>query len=351
MIRVAMDATPAITGRTGIARYVTELAAALPAHGVEPHLFAVGRASIPPPAGCRHLRVPARLIHRAWAARLPPSAERLTGPVDVVHATSLLPPTTRQPVVVTVHDLDALEHPEHHPSRSTRAMQSLVRNLRRADLVITDTEAVALDLARYGVERDRVAVVPLGRADLGPPASSRVHDGPFLLAVGEQMPRKNLGTLLRAIARVPSLPPLVHAGPPGSDTLRLEALVDELRLADRVTFLGFVEPAVLARLLQDAVALCFPSTAEGFGLPVLEAMAAGLPVVASDLPVVREVSGGHALLVPSDDVDAWTEALERIVDDEAGRRSLIEPARLQASGYTWERCASLTVDAYRRVLP
>ena len=294
VIRVAMDATPAIAGRTGIARYVLDLAAALPEQDVEPRLFAVGRASVAPPPGCRHLRIPARIIHRAWAAGLPPSAERIAGPVDVVHATSLLPPTTRRPVAMTVHDLDALDHAELHPDRSTRAIRALVRHLDRADVVLAVSRATADDLVQRGVERDRIVVTPNGRVELGAPLAVRVQDGPFVLAVGEQMPRKNLALLLHVWARAPELPALVHAGPFGSDTARLESLVDELGLAGRVRFLGYVEREVLARLLLDAQALCFPSIAEGFGLPVLEAMAAGLPVVASDLPVIREVTGGHA---------------------------------------------------------
>ena len=349
-MRVAMDATSAIAGRTGIARYVLELSAALPEQGVEPQLFAVGRASVAPPPGCRHLRIPSRFVHRAWAARLPPSAERIAGPVDVVHATSLLPPTTRRPLVMTVQDLDAIDHPELHPARSVRALRATLRHLDRAGTVLAISEATADDLVDRGVERDRIVVTPLGRVELGAPAPTRAHDGPYVLAVGEQMPRKNLALLLRVWAQVPELPPLVHAGPPGSDTARLEALVQELGLTDRVRFLGYVTPAVLARLLVDALALCFPSTAEGFGLPVLEAMAADLPVVASDLPVLREVTGGHALLVPAADADAWADTLARVVADEVLRRGLIEPARVRAAMYTWKRCAALTADAYRRVM-
>jgi glycosyltransferase involved in cell wall biosynthesis len=350
-MRVAMDATPAVAGRTGIARYVLDLAAALPEHDVEPRLFAVGRASVPPPPGCRHLRIPSRIVHRAWAARLPPSAERIAGPVDVVHATSLLPPTTRRPLVMTVHDLDAIDHADLHPDRSTRAVRSLVQHLDLADVVLAVSQATADDLVERGVDRDRIVVTPNGRVELGAPTASRVQEGPYVLAVGEQMPRKNLATLLRVWAQAPELPPLVHAGPPGSDTARLEVLVQELGLGDRVRFLGYVGVDVLARLLLDARALAFPSTAEGFGLPVLEAMAAELPVVASDLAVLREVTGGHALLVPAHDVDAWTDALSRAVDDEALRRGLVEPARAQAATYTWARCAALTAAAYRRALP
>ena len=345
-----MDATPAIAGRTGIARYVLDLAERLPGAGVEPHLFAVGRAAVPPPPGCRHLRIPARIVHRAWAARLPPAAERITGRVDLVHATSLLPPTTRRPIVMTVHDLDAIDHAELHPRRSTRALDALVRHLDRAAVVLAVSETTADDLVRRGIERERIVVTPNGRVELGPPAAARVQDGPFLLAVGEQMPRKNLSALVRTWAACPALPPLVHAGPAGSDTARLQALVQELGLAGRVRFLGYVDPPVLSRLLRDARALCFPSVAEGFGLPVLEAMAAGLPVVASDLPVIREVTAGHALLVPSGDVDAWAGAVTRVLDDDALRDELVAAGRVRASTYTWERCAELTAAAYRRVL-
>ncbi|MBA2496385.1 MAG: glycosyltransferase family 4 protein [Acidimicrobiia bacterium] len=350
-LRVAVDATPVVCGRTGIAAYVRELVAALPGHDVAPLLFSVGRAHQPVPAGCRHLPVPSRIVHRSWGLGGPPRAELIAGGRPaLVHATSLLPPTSRRPVVATVQDLAALERPDLHPERSVRQLRALVAHLHRAVIVLAISEATAEVVAGHGVDRSRIVVTPLGLVGLGDAALGRVVDAPYLLAVGEQMPRKGLDLVLEALAADPALPDLVHVGPEASGTAELRAAVERLGLGHRVRFLGFVPGAELSRLVRDADALVYPSLAEGFGLPVLEAMAVGTPVVASDLPALREVAGDAAVLVPAGDVGALATGIGQVLSDDALRVRLRTAGPARAATFTWDRCAALTAVAYNRAL-
>lgn len=351
-LRVALDATPRLTGRTGAALYVEQLELALQAAGVTTSTFAVGRAAVPPPPGCRHLRVPTRIIHPLWARGLPPRAEHLAPGVDLVHATSLLVPPTRRPLVIHVHDLAAAEHPDLHPPRIRAQTRTLVRQLHRASAVTALTAATGRAVAALGFPSDRIVVTHSGLVGLPEPGGPPPVRGPYLLAVGEVHPRKGLDVLLRAMADadLDEEVSLVHAGPPGAAMEGLLALAAELGLADRVRFLGYVEREVLAALVAGALALCFPSWSEGLGLPVLEAMAMGTPAVASDIDAVREVCGDNALLVPPGDVAAWAAAIGRIVGDDALRGRLRVGGERQAGLFTWERCAETTLQAYALAL-
>jgi glycosyltransferase involved in cell wall biosynthesis len=143
---------------------------------------------------------------------------------------------------------------------------------------------------------------------------------------------------------------LVLAGPDAGQRAHLARLAASLGIRARLTLLGRVSDAVLAALYRDAVALCFPSLAEGFGLPVLESMAAGLPVVATDIEVVSEVTGGAALLVPPGDIPALSRALEQVSRDEQLRQHLADLGRTRAQRFTWEATAKATVTAYERAL-
>ncbi len=350
-MQVALDATPVISGWTGISIYVSELVAALQARGVTPRLFAVGRAVAPVPPGCKRFPVPARIVHRSWARGGPPLAEWITGPVDVVHSTGLLPPSTRKPVVATVHDLVALDHPTLHTRRLVAQTEALVRHLDRVAVIIVDSVATSVTLERRGVSKDRIAVAYPGLPRLPAPKPERVIDAHFLLAVGEQMPRKGLRTLLEAFA-VADLDDLllVHAGPESSQTRELFAFTEELGVAERVRWLGFVSREQLAALYRDAVALCYPSVAEGFGFPVLEAMACGTPVIASDIPPVREVAGDAALLVPVGDVGAWANAVQQVLRDAVLRERMTSVGAERAACFNWHNCAASIVEAYGRAL-
>jgi glycosyltransferase involved in cell wall biosynthesis len=252
--------------------------------------------------------------------------------------------------VATVHDLAAIEEPDLHPPRSVAQQRARLAMLAKAEVVVSNSYATASALVRYGIEGHRIVVSQLGLSPLPSPADHGVS-GPFVLAVGELSGRKGHATLLEAFASARLGPVrLVLAGPDAGQGRRLAELAARLAITDRCVLLGRVSDAVLAGLYRDAAALCFPSLAEGFGLPVLEAMAAGLPVVASDLEVIREVAGDAALLVPTGDAARICSALERVVDDEDLRRRLVEKGQTQSHRFTWESTANATVSAYHRAL-
>jgi glycosyltransferase involved in cell wall biosynthesis len=352
-VRVAFDVTPVISGRTGIARYVTQLTAALEALSVELRRFAVGRSAFPLPSNTTHIRVPARLVERWWRAIPWPVLEQLAGSADLVHASGLLVPRTRRPLVVTVHDVAALRYPELHPARHVFKQQVLLAALDRASVIVTVSHATADDLAHLGIEDERLVVAPLGVTLLPKPElpapDENIGRG-YLLAVGETSPRKRYSVLLRALARLGGDVRLVIAGPPARDEIRLQSLVAALGVSPRVTRLGLVSDAALAGLYSGALALCFPSVAEGFGLPVLEAMAAGLPVLASDIPATRELAGNAALYVSGDEEQAWADAIESVISDAPLRARLAEAGRQRAAEFTWQRTATATLSAYRLAL-
>jgi len=397
-MKVGLDATPLLGPQTGVGRYVAALAAALAGRpGPEPAEVVLvpfswrGTADLPRVAAglgeaeggperdgpaarpgrlrCGRRRVPARLLQAAWA-RLPvPPVEWLAGPVDVFHATNFVaPPARRAASVVTVHDLSYLRYPEMVTAASARYAQLVPRALGRGATVCTPSAAVAAEVAEtYRLAPERLVVTPLGvgplwrRAVRPDPAWLAAHDLPerYLLFVGSREPRKNLPTLLAAYrsllgGRVPpaagpggggAVPPLVLAGPPGwGEALDLAGLP-----AGAVRTPGYLATQDLARLVAGAAALAFPSWYEGFGLPALEALACGTPVVAADLPALREVLADQAELVPPGDADALADALLRVLDDPGG-----EPARAarraRAAGFTWDACARATLDAYHRAL-
>ena len=345
---MAFDVTPVISGSTGIARYTTQLADALERNGTEVRRFAVGRAAFPVPSGARHLQVPARALERWWRMVEWPRAEQLVHGAEVVHATGPLTPATHRPLVVTVHDVAALRYPDLHPPRHVSQQRAQLKALGQAAAIAAVSASTADDLANLGIPADRIVVTPLGLTPLPDPVSSPNRPEPgYLLAVGETSPRKRYPTLLRALAQLDGELRLVMAGPPGGDEQRIQELISELGLTSRVQRFGPVSDASLSALYERAAALCFPSIAEGFGLPVLEAMACGVPVVVSDIPVMHEVAGqAAAIYVPVDDTSAWAAALAEIAALNDRRDAFAEAGRAQASTFTWDRTAEATLRAY-----
>jgi glycosyltransferase involved in cell wall biosynthesis len=222
--------------------------------------------------------------------------------------------------------------------------------VRAAGAVITPTHAVAAEVAdTYRIGADRVVVTHLGVDsswfETAPPTPPELPKE-YILAVGTLEPRKGLDVLLTAyralLANSPDRPPLVLVGPPGWGPALSTAGVP----ADRVIRPGYVDGPTLRGIVAGATVLAFPSRYEGFGLPPLEALAAGTPVVASDLPATREVLGGHARLVPPADADALAAALHSVIADPptAEARHL---AREHAATFGWRRCAEQTAAVYR----
>jgi len=349
---IALDLTPAITGRTGIARYVTEMAAALPAVGADVRPFTLGRsvvdASDTMPAGTRHVRVPLRVLDRMWRMTGRPRIETIVGSVASVHASGPVLVPSRAPVVGVAYDLAALDHPELHPRRDVDQLRRYVEGLRYAAAVVAISRATADRVVAAGVPASRVHAVPIGRTPFPEPVDPPLAARSYLLAVGAPVPRKGFDALVRALPAVGELP-LVIVGHPGSDDERLAALAASLGVSDRVRRVTDADDAALAGWYRDAGAVVVPSVEEGFGLPVIEAQAAGVPVVATDLEVFREVSGGHALLVPAGDDDALGDAILEAVASGASIRAGIDRARVNAERFTWPACASATAEIHRAV--
>jgi len=281
-----------------------------------------------------------------------PRIESVTGPIDLQHATSIIPMASAPtlPLVVTVHDLAFLRHPRYFTSRGrdvfARAL-SLVR--RRAALVLCSSRATFEDCAANGFEPERLRLVPLG-VRLRVSSSTQVAQAraryslpaEYVLFVGTLEPRKNLPRLLDAHQSLGSgVPPLVVAGAAGWENDDITARLASTR---NVMFIGHVDDADLPAVYAGAQALCYPSLMEGFGLPILEAMSQGTPVVTSLGTSTEEVAGGAAVLV--DPLSASSIA-EGVRDALARRSELSQLGIERAKGATWDATASLVARAYR----
>ena len=360
-LRVVLDATPLLGPRTGVGRYVENLVRELAALGtldVVATAFTLRGAgalpaAVPPAVRVRHRPAPARALQAAWDRLDLPPVEWLAGRADVVHGTNfVLPPLRRATGVLTIHDLSYLRYPETVAAASLRYRTLVPRGLRRAAVVLTPSHAVADEVRAEYALGDRVVATPLGVDpawfDAVPfaPAELAARGLPprYLLFVGSVEPRKGLPALLAALRELHAedrdTPPLVLAGPPGwGPALETAALP-----AGAVVSAGYLESADLRRLVAGAALLAFPSRYEGFGLPPLEAFATGVPVVASDLPVVREVTGSLATLVPVGDVPALAGALAKVLAGPADPEAL----RAHARGFSWAATARATYSAYMR---
>jgi glycosyltransferase involved in cell wall biosynthesis len=347
--RVGFDLTPVISGATGIARYVTQLRAALRPLDAELREFAVGRSAFAVPPGTRHVRIPGRMLVAWWRLGGRPYIESLISPVDLIHATGLFLPATHRPLVITVHDLAVLRHPELVPRRHARQQRGLIRRLPAAAAVVAVSATTAQDVVDLGVDPARVVVAPLGVTPLPEPTplpKALRPSGQYLLTVGETGPRKGYSVLIHALARLKQDLDLVMVGPAGRDEERILRLATELGVGRRLRRLGEVDDGTLASLYRGALALCFPSIAEGFGLPVLEAMAQGTPALVSDLPVMREVAGSAATYLPPEDASEWAEAIQALTSDSTLRERLGDAGCRRAGEFTWERTAQATLEAY-----
>jgi glycosyltransferase involved in cell wall biosynthesis len=354
-LSVGLDVTAAITAGTGLARYTEELWRALARRAdLEVRAFALGRGSMRDfglPLRRRHL--PLRVLRPLWRRLGYPRAEVFCGRVDVVHTLALMPAPTRMSQVATIHDVLPITHPHLYPPGAAQLSREELTAAARADVIVTTCEATAAEIARVGdLERERILVAPPGPLKVLPASETRTHGvGPYVLAVGVVTPRKGFDVLATAAKLLgESCPPVLIAGPDwwGADQVRETiAASDPVR---RVKLLGRVDDGTLAALYRDATVVCHPSRAEGFGMTCLEAMAAGAALVATDLPSVRELVGGSALLVPADDADALAAGLEELLADGERRRALGEAARSLASTYSWDRAAEHVVGAYRTVV-
>ena len=373
--RIAIDASRlSVAERTGTERYSYELLAALARidHWHPYTLYTNGLPAALPPLGpnfaLRSLPLP-----RLWThARLGPALARERPALLFVpaHVVPLLHP----PSVVTLHDLGYLAFPTAHPARRRLELHLTTRwSLHAARRVIAISQATKADLVRhYGADPARITVVYHGLSPSFRPTNDPavlVRHGlqqpgeaaprPYFFYVGTLQPRKNLARLLDAFASAnqrlaaspDERPLLVLAGRRGwlAETIMQRATA--LGLRDRVRLLGYVPDADLPALLSGALAFAFPSLYEGFGMPVLEAMACGTPVLTSTTSALPEVAGDAALLVDPTDTNALAAALARLATDAPLRTALRIRGLSRAAQFTWERCARETLAVLHASLP
>jgi glycosyltransferase involved in cell wall biosynthesis len=307
-----------------------------------------------PPVSVAMLPLPRVALYESWHYGRRPKVQRATGAIDVIHATYAAIPPRSAPLVVTVHDLAFLHDRSHFTRHGIRFFErSLELTRRDADLVVVPSKATADDCVAHGIDEDRLRVVPWGievdptdAAEVSAARTERGLDRPYVLWTGTIEPRKNLPTLLKAFAQVRGDVDLVLVGPRGWNE-DLDALLAPVR--SRVHVLGFVQPAALKPLYAGAAVFCYPSLREGFGLPVLEAMAQATPVVTSASTSTAEVVGEAGLVVEPTDARAIAAAIESLLDDHERATALGRAGAARARTFTWERTAAQLVGAYREV--
>jgi glycosyltransferase involved in cell wall biosynthesis len=304
-------------------------------------------------------KVPVRGLVWAWNRLEWPPIEWLAGTHDVVHSQSpLLIPTAGAAQVVTIHDLDFLRHPDQMSAEIKRDYPALARShATRAHAVIVSSKYAAGEVTReLQIHQSRVHVCPPGRPAWADDVRRRRSEvgfrGKHILFMGTLSLRKNVGTLLEAYARlrtiVPDAPPLVLAGHRTAASARWEARTEDASLKGHVTITGYVDSAQKIDLYADAAMLVLPSYEEGFGLPVLEAMACGVPVIVSDRGSLPEVAGAAAEPIDPDDAEGFARRMQALLTGDA--RANIERGIAQASKYSWPACAEAARRAYQSAI-
>ena len=396
MSRVTIDITPAVHQSAGIGRLTREVVRQLIASGTELartgydfRLFCMGAPFSQSDQGRnprdadslfrdRATNIPVitgklsdRWMYRLWfRARLPIPVELFAGTSDLYHATDfVLPPVfLHVKTVLTVHDLTFERDPNSAPPRLLPFLKRVVpQSARRATHIVADSLATAHDLSDlYGIPESKITTIYSGVDARFKPATTvswqpqqdaalrlryQIGNEPFVLAVGTMQPRKNHLALVRAFSKINIADVnLVIAGGKGWLYEEVLAEIRRLGLSQRVKLIGFVDDADLPALYRAAAVFAFPSLYEGFGLPPLEAMASGVPVVASNASSLPEVIAAAGLLVPPHDVDALADALVRALTDQVWRQQVIPAGIARASQFTWQRAAEQLLEVYRNAL-
>jgi glycosyltransferase involved in cell wall biosynthesis len=375
-VRFGFDLRPFLKEETGVGIYYRNLLFELAALDRDNEYllfsaswkdrFPAGR--IPPFARrrFRDVKLPVRLVDALWSNWERPRLELFFGgKLDLTHSPTPLLLPARGRKVVTVYDLFFLDFPDK-ADRQARAhfARRIASALERADGIVTISRFTRDELlAKFDLPEAKVRVIHLGidprfGESLAEPELRGLSEryrlpGEYLLFAGALEPRKNLPILVESFARVRDRRPgcgLVLAGRAGADLRAVEAKIASLRLDGAVRILGYVPEPELRGLYQAAAGFVYPSACEGFGLPLLEAMAAGCPVAASAAGAIPEVAGEAALLFPPGDAEACAAALLRLLEDETLRRSLIDRGRRRVREFSWTRTARETLAFYGDVL-
>ncbi|MET1079405.1 MAG: glycosyltransferase family 1 protein [Pseudomonas sp.] len=376
-LSVALNASILRAPRTGIGQYLVELVEALTSTAeYELKLFNGWRwldelpaASLP--GYSRWASLARRYVPNAYRVRRWTEQRRFdravaAQPVALYHEPSLWPLEFEGPMVMTLHDLTHVHYPETQPRDRLREIERHAgRAVQRAQRILVDSQFIAGELCDYyGLTPERVVVAPLGCAARFHPRDSAILREPlqalglepdgYLLCVGTLEPRKNLGVALRAYRGLPAALrarfPLLIVGMAGWHPDRLAPELAEALRSGQVRLLGYQEDEMLARLLAGARVLLFPSLYEGFGLPVLEAMASGTPVVVGNCPALAEVAGTAGAYADCHDPRAYGLAVQRLLEDPAEWQARRDAGLRRAADFSWARCAQITAGVYRQAV-
>jgi glycosyltransferase involved in cell wall biosynthesis len=353
-MKIALDAMPLASQLTGVGHYTFELAASLALVAPDDEFTLISPENLKPNA----------LNRRWWSVGLPLYLSRSS--FDLFHGTNYeIPFWSRRPSVVTIHDLSLFLHPEAHQQRLVRrARRRLPWMAKLAARIITPSNSVKAEVCEtLKVSPDKVAVTPEA-----PRSTFKRREGDdvtklrrrlgigedFILFVGTVEPRKNLHRLVEAfdqLLRTTSLSPqLVIAGGQGWLMDDFSAVIKQKKLEDRICLTGYLQDEELAALYSSCKAFVYPSLYEGFGLPPLEAMACGAPVITSRIPAISETVGSAARLVDPRDVNDLTGAIAELLSDEIARRHFAEAGAEHVKKFTWEQTALKTLEVYRQIL-
>ncbi|QRX84525.1 glycosyltransferase family 1 protein [Glaciimonas sp. PAMC28666] len=376
-VQLAINAVALLSPLTGIGQYtyhlISELHQLLPR---PPHLFYATSWSqelrtTPLPHLDAFKRLAKRFLPRArLLSRLVQQSHFSRGikerGIELYHEPNFLAFRYRGPSVVTVHDLSWVRHPETHPPERVRALQTMLpKVLAKADHILVDSEFVRGEvMTHYGISGDRVSAVLLGVKPEFRPASALLCDavltplqltyGRYILAVGTLEPRKNLSSVLQAFALLPEAVrrhyPLVIAGGKGWGMAQFTADVRQMIERGEVRLTGYVAQDDLPLLYAGARMLVYPSLYEGFGLPPLEAMASGVPVISSNRASMPEVIGTAGVLLEPLDVNAISIQMQQLIEDVAYHQRLSVAGRARSLEFTWRQCALDTLAVYQKVL-
>ena len=372
-MRIGLDGYPLVWPKTGVAHYTFELARELARLAPEHSFDLIAPAAYPREVleqieeipNLRAVSVKTNIITRRWwAIGLPAYVKRAQ--LDLFHGTNYeVPFRNRERNILTVHDLSVFTFPKtHHRRIATRGRRRLPIMLRSAARIITPTQAVKRELVeRFQMNPDIVAVTPEApRKTFQPmpagetlPVKQRLGIADdFILFVGTIEPRKNLLTLVRAFVALlrdtEHRPQMVIAGPKGWLNAEFDRVVTEANLGDRLRMIGYVGDDDLRALYSSCTAFVSPSLYEGFGLPPLEAMACGAPVIASRIAAHVETLGTYAHLIEPTDDGAWAKAIATLLQNPNERERLSRAGLEHASRFSWEETGRLTFRVYDELL-
>ena len=377
-IRIGIDVTSAVAQGAGIGRYTRELVQALVRLDSKPSycLFSARAPKLTvvadplpeaPNVEYRETWLSEKWLYRMWyRLHLPISVQRFTGEIDVFHSPDfVLPPVGDIPSVLTIHDLSFIHYPEAFTPSLLKYLNNVVpSSVARVNHVLADSLATKIDLINiWQVPNEKVTVVYSGVNSSFRPVTDKeridllrkkyeLGDNPYILSVGTLQPRKNYEMLIRAFEPVADSydHQLIIAGGHGWMYEQIQKEIDQQGLGQRIRLIGFVDDQDLPALYSQASLFVFPSLYEGFGIPVLEAMACGVPAISSDSSSLPEVAGDAGLLISPVNQELWSESIIQLLNDSARRTKMVAAGYLQARKFSWRKAAEQVLDIYHMLL-